>query len=532
MLRIRLRLPLRFAGCLLALAAFPLTRAHAQQVAESSQADQLRQSVSDLQQQIRELQAAVADVRTEAAQYRAETRELRGELEATRAELRLQRSADAQVAAADLQSTNAPNTAPPAIPPVPGEGGGSDRLARLEEQYQLLTGKIDEQYQTKIESASKYRVRLSGIVLLNLFDNAGNVDNADFPALALQPPAGFSGGSFGGTLRQSQLGLEVFGPHIAGARTTGDLQFDFAGGFPNSLNGVSTGLVRLRTGTLRLDWTNTSVVAGQDGLFFSPLSPTSFASLATPALGYAGNLWNWTPQVRVEHRFILSENSRLLVQGGILDPVSGEPPANQFYRQPQAGELSRQPAVASRVAWTYPIFGQPLTIGAGGYYSAQDYGFGRTVDGWAAMSDWDLPLGSHIGLSGEFYRGRAIGGLGGGIGRSVLFSAQPSNAANSLIGLNSIGGWSQVKVRATPKLEFNAALGQDNPYAADVRHFVYSQSYFYASLVRNRSAFANVIYRPRSDLLFSAEFRRLRTFTINDYSNSVDHINLMMGVLF
>ena len=148
------------------------------------------------------------------------------------------------------------------------------------------------------------------------------------------------------------------------------------------------------------------------------------------------------------------------------------------------------------------------------------------------MSDWDLPIGSHIGLSGEFYRGRAIGGLGGGIGRSVLFSAQPSNAANSLIGLNSIGGWSQVKVRATPKLEFNAALGQDNPYAADVRHFVYSQSYFYASLVRNRSAFANVIYRPRSDLLFSAEFRRLRTFTINDYSNSVDHINLMMGVLF
>jgi len=33
--------------------------------------------------------------------------------------------------------------------------------------------KVDEQYQTKVESASKYRMRLSGIVLLNLFSNWG-----------------------------------------------------------------------------------------------------------------------------------------------------------------------------------------------------------------------------------------------------------------------------------------------------------------------------------------------------------------------
>ena len=37
-------------------------------------------------------------------------------------------------------------------------------------------------------------------------------------------------------------------------------------------------------------------------LYVSPLSPTSFASLAVPAFGYAGNLWGWIPQVRVEHR--------------------------------------------------------------------------------------------------------------------------------------------------------------------------------------------------------------------------------------
>src|ERR1039458_6979416 len=46
-----------------------------------------------------------------------------------------------------------------------------EHAASLEEEYQLLSGKVDDQYQTKVESASKYRVRLSGIVLMNLASN-------------------------------------------------------------------------------------------------------------------------------------------------------------------------------------------------------------------------------------------------------------------------------------------------------------------------------------------------------------------------
>jgi len=519
----------RRVGWLLPLAALCVLPSKAQTGGDAAPAGELRQSVTQLQQEIRDLQAAVTEIRQEAAQYRAETRALRTELETTRAELKLQHSAEAEVSAAELQAP------PPAVDASPAQAmppSGSDRLAKLEEEYQLLSGKVDDQYQTKVESASKYRVRFSGIVLLNLFGNQGRVDNIDFPSLALKPVAGSTGGNFGGTLRQSQLGFEVSGPTFLGARTAANLQFDFAGGFPNAPEGINTGLVRLRTGTMRLDWARTSIVAGQDVLFFSPLTPTSFASLATPALAYSGNLWNWTPQVRIEHRFVLSENSGFTVQGGILDPVSGEPPPNEYYRQPQAGELSRQPAIASRIAWTHSVFGQPLTLGAGGYYSAQNYGFARTVDAWAGMADWDLPLGSHLALSGEFYRGRALGGLGGGIGRSVIFSQPLSDPSASVLGLDSIGGWSQLKLKATPKLEFNAAFGQDNPYANDVRYFPYGHAYLDASLVRNRGILGNVIYRPRSDLLLSAEYQHYRTFAIDNSSRTADHINLMMGVLF
>jgi hypothetical protein len=494
----------------------------------------MAQAIRDLQQQVSELRTAVAEVRSEAAQYRAETLALRQELQATRAQT-------ASAGLAPGQPVEPYGAAAPA--PAPSENRATavaptsassweERVTALEENTQLLSGKVDDQYQTKVESASKYRLRLSGIVLFNLFSNRGTTDNQDFPTWAIPPNASSPDGNFGATLRQSEIGLEVFGPRIAGARTTGNLQFDFAGGFPATVDGVNFGLMRLRIGTLRLDWDHTSIIAGQDSVFLSPLSPTSFASLAIPAFAYAGNLWGWTPQVRVEHRFDLSGGQNITLQGGILDNLTGEPAIFQSARFPQAGEGSSQPAYATRVAWTRQLFGQPLTLGVGGYYSRQEWVLDRYSDGWAGTADWQVPLSSRITLSGEFYRGRAIGGFGGGIGRSVLFNGDPMNAYSQIRPLDSLGGWSQLKLRANPKLEFNGAVGVDNPLAEDLRGFSVGQSYIGPSLSQNRSALVNFIYRPRSNLLFSSEFRHLRTFQIQGASQTAEQVNLMMGILF
>ena len=130
-----------------------------------------------------------------------------------------------------------------------------------------MNDKIVEQSQTKVESGSKYRVRLSGLVLLNTAVTRGSVDNLDIPQIAVPPEAPGVAGSFSGSLRQSQIGIETFGPDIAGARTSANVKFDFAGGFPNAPNGAAFGVVRLRTGTVRLDWTNTSDRCGP-GCYF------------------------------------------------------------------------------------------------------------------------------------------------------------------------------------------------------------------------------------------------------------------------
>ncbi|MFZ3266286.1 MAG: hypothetical protein WA172_19930, partial [Terriglobales bacterium] len=507
----------------------------------------LNDVVRALSEQVQQLQETVAEMRRDSQQARAETRALQREV----AELRAGAAEPKAVMVDAVSRTESKGVAVRAENLQESDQRENDqqgstqstkdredqtkagRAASLEEEYELLSGKVDDQYQTKVESASKYRMRISGIVLTNLFSNQGTVDNADLPTLAYARPAGASGGSFGMTLRQSEIGFEVFGPRVAGAKTRADLQVDLAGGFTQDINGIDSGLMRLRTATMRMDWENTSVVAGQDGIFFSPNSPTSFATLAQPALSYAGNLWGWVPQIRVEHRVALGENSSLLLQGGILDPVSGEVPGTSTYRQAGPGEGSRQPAYGTRVAWTRNLFGQPLRWGVGGYYGRQNYGFDRRVDAWAAMSDVELPLGSKFAISGKFYRGRALGGLYGGLGQSVLFSSNITGVPyTEVIGLNSVGGWAQLKYRPAAKLEFNVAFGMDNPYAKDLEYFQYPYSYGDPTLWRNRAGFANVIYRPRSDLLFSAEYRRIETDSLATGLSGAGHLNLMMGVLF
>ena len=522
--------------------------------------ESLHESVSDsvreLREQVRELQAAVAGMRSDWQRARTETAELRRELEEVRAGTGLRQAVlrdavaksepgNSEAAAESLQSVLQKDVPQDQATEdqkknQKGDQKKAEHAASLEEEYQLLSGKVDDQYQTKVESASKYRVRLSGIVLMNLASNQGTVDSIDLPTLAYARAPGGSGGSFGATLRQSEIGLEAFGPTVAGAKTTADLQVDLAGGFPPVPNGINSGVVRLRTATMRMDWTNTSIVAGQDAIFFSPNSPTSFATLAIPALTYAGNLWSWVPQIRVEHKVALGEESSLIFQGGILDPVSGEvpgtaasaEPGTSYYRQAGPGEASRQPAYGTRVAWTRNVFGQPLRVGVGGYYTRQDYGFSRNIDGWAGMTDIELPLNRQFSLSGKFYRGRALGGLYGGIGRSVLFSGDPKLSSTEVQALNSIGGWAQLKYRPANKWEFNGAFGMDNPYASDLKYFEYPQSYGDATLARNQGSFVNMIYRPRSDLLFSAEYRHLTTYSLTDGGNNAGHLNLMMGVLF
>ena len=530
--RVLRRIALSAAAVILSIT---VTTAQESQPTSVSQSDS--PSFRELNSQVLELRTAIEQMRSENAQARAEMRELRQELQDTRKLLAPLAVSIGPSASPNLR-TQAESTPREADAAAFSDASGTstvdlgNRVQKLEESSQMLSSKINEQYQTKVETATKYRARLSGIVLMNAFHNVGASDNLDLPDYARPVAPGNPQASVGATLRQTEIGLELFGPTFAGAKSSASAQFDFGGGFASTNNGVNFGIARIQTASVRLDWKNTSVIAGQDSLFISPLSPTSFASLATPTFAYAGNLWGWTPQIRVEHRFELPAQQTLTLQAGVLDNLNWEPPYDPFYRAAQAGERSGQPAYAMRTAWSKPVFAHQLSFAVAGYYGRQNWSWDRYVDAWAGMADWQIPIARRLTLSGEFYRGRSVGGLGAGIGRAVLFGGVPFDASTRIRGLDSAGGWSQLKFQLTSKLEFNGVFAEDNAYAGDVRGFAVDANNFSAILGRNRGTLENLVYRPRSDLLLSAEFRRLRTFPIYSNANSTNQLNLAVGILF
>lgn len=490
----------------------------------------LTEVVQQLQSQVQSLRARVQTLESKESAAAAESAKLRAQLAAVNVPV----SASAQPKQQILASVEGPavDSSAPLAAGADDQQSMDERVVRIEEDLALADSRIKEQSQTKVESSSKYRLRLSGLALFNLFANRGTVDNQDVPQIA--KPAGLldSSGSFGGSVRQSQLGLEAFGPAVAGARTSAEIRFDFAGGFPRAPNGDVTGLVRLRTATVHFDWNNTSVVAGQDYLFFSPLTPTSYASLAIPALSYSGNLWGWTPQIRVQHHFHVSEASSVSVEAGILQTLSGDTPSIAYERTATWGEKSGIPATAARVSWIQSAFGQKLVAGIGGYYGRQDWGFGRSVDSWAGTADLTVPIGRLFEFTGQFYRGRAVGGLGGAIGQSVLWNGVFSDPHTDVYGLDSVGGWAQIKVKPALKFEMNGAFGEDSPFAATLRQFSANPIYANSLLSRNLTSLVNFIYKPRSDLIFSLEYKHLKTYTLDSKANAANNVNLVVGYIF
>ena len=481
-----------------------------------------QESGPELQTKVQQLQVSLDQTREQLQRSQQEIEELRKQLQAIQS--RLGTAAPAAPASPDFptlqNAINAEKT------PV------SEDVRATQEQQEILAARVEEQAQTKVETASRYKLRLNGLILMNTYSNWGHFDVADLPNLVFPIGTGQPRGDFGATVRQTLLGLEVVGPHVGGAATGADLQADFFGGFPDFDFGVAAGIVRIRTARAWLEWPHTKLLFGQDSPFFSPLSPTSFATLGEPAMSWQGNLWVWTPQIRVEHRWDISDRSSFTLTGGILDALTEQIPPDQFNRAPTPGEASRAPAIAGHAAWNGKWFDHDATIGLGGYFARPNYGFDRNIHSWAVTGDVNLPLQSWLTISGEAFRGRALGGLGGGVWNSIVANGGIGSANTQLIGLGDIGGWAQLKIQPATRWEFNFAAGADNPMSSDLRIFPNPVGMYFPPFARNQSAFVNSIFRPRSNLLLALEYRRLRTYSLNNSKSTGDQVNLAVGISF
>ena len=288
--------------------------------------------------------------------------------------------------------------------------------------------------QTKVESESKYPVKITGLLLLNGFVNTGAVDMAATPTVAL-PGAGSTGAPCGrrcsGSMRAgricSALAVTPICAWISTAvrRPTVRLQTIPATTTPTRrCCGSALLTLRCNGGTRKpiFRWIVRSSV---------PISPTSLTAVAVPALAWSGNLWTWNPQLGVTQDF--GPPIRAIPAAGCVDRCR----AMRRYRRvistlglcrrspPSGAEQSRWPGVEARVALlgTRSESDEAAVISASAdisllivarWVTASIPGRGHSMPG--------LLLPAHLEFTGSFYRGLALGGLGGGAYKDFAYT--------------------------------------------------------------------------------------------------------------
>ncbi|MGD0939853.1 MAG: hypothetical protein ABR905_09070 [Terracidiphilus sp.] len=385
----------------------------------------------------------------------------------------------------------------------------TEDVARIREDQDAIQEQVKVHDQEKVETVSRYHLSVNGLILFNSFANRGAVDDPDLPDIALPFYNQTANNVIGANVRQTILGLNAIGPHLFGARSTGDLEMDFFSYGNATTYPAGSGIARIHTAHFALEWPHDRIELGLTEPLISPRSPTSYASVAEPSFLWAGNLSEWAPQLRFEHRFQLNESNHLGIEAGLWDAAYGGSNLQALQTIPSYNESEKWPAIETRVSWT--TGSQSLFhLGLGGYRGALKTGDGTTIPSWAVSTDFALQMKSKLSLSGELYRGLALAGLGGGSYKDFLSGTDPSTGEDRNIGLDAVGGWTQLKLSWSPTVEFNAAVGEDSGYGSDFRTLVLAAaSNPVSTLARNQMIMGNVILRPKTYLILSPEYRRI-----------------------
>lgn len=367
-----------------------------------------------------------------------------------------------------------------------------------------------------------------GTIYFNAFGNSGGTNNADVPLFATPTNQGNTSMS----VRQTRLGLKLEGPTIWHAKSRGQIEADFFGGFPAVGVGDNFGIVRLRLAFVRLDWEKTSLEAGQDWTIFAPNNPVSIASAAIPQMAAAGNAWARLPQIRLERRWA---SGRVVWQGAVLAPSTGDSPTattSPFFLQPTTGAASRVPFFQSRVAYNNANWLGTKKGGSVGF--SGQYGRARVANGNNQIEsvgvavDWNFPIVARLTLNGEAFFGRNLAGFQAGVFQGFnpdfAYRLGPVSVSGGPRTIGTRGGWTQLGF--TPPvlsdlLIIYGTYGLDDPRDSDL-----------ASLtkrdwrLRNQAYAFSFLYKFTPQLSWGIEFRRFDTFYLQSGRQTSNHVNL------
>ena len=375
-------------------------------------------------------------------------------------------------------------------------------VAPVEERVAVQERRLEEQEQKKVESGERVPVKLTGMLLFNVYSAGRNGQPAGWPTVAT---ANRGQNQFRGTMRQTTIGLAVESPAtIAGAHAHGEVVMDFYG------SADDYPAPRLRTGFLDLSWSSTGFRFGIEKAIIAPRNPTSLAQILWPPLWGAGNLWIWEPQARLEQRFQIG-GTEVRAQGGIFQTDEA--------RILPAGAVEQNHRPGWQTRWQFSRrFSEHSTVEiAPGFHYSRSFVASTSVPSQLITTDWLLTPSSRLEFTGAFFHGRNAGSVGGL--RQGVVVLGPGNAR----AVGTTGGWGQLMFRASDRLRFHAMAGEQNDRDRDLLG---------GQIGRNFSWAANSMFQMSPNVLLGLEFQQIRTTYIGLGTRVLNRYDLALGYLF
>jgi hypothetical protein len=419
-----------------------------------------------------------------------QNRELMTELRALRQQL-----AAAQPSAPATQA---------AVPPSPAPEPLQDQVEVQEQR----TAQLDQE---KISTDHKLPLTLTGMLLENSFWTGKGAGGQANPTIAPEQPGPVNAG---GTFRQSVLGVKFDGPDVIwGGKVTGSAYVDFFGGTGAPLNQY----VRLRVASLNSAWKHTTVTVALDKPIIAPREPDSLAQVGVSPLTSAGNLWLWQPQVRVEQRFNFSDSFGLRAQAGIYQTAEGGAGIESAY---QSYLTKSRPGYEGRFEfWAGGESNRRIEI-APGFHVSSSHVLDESTPSQVFSVDWLFRPFSRLDFTGQFFHGENVGVLGG---LQQGISIVPYEGSFLVRSVGATGGWSQIKLRFTPRLTMNLYGGQEDDRNQDLLSGAIAKNQIYAG---------NLMYRFGSNILAAFESSQTRTTYLSSGTRLFPHYDLALAYLF
>ena len=396
------------------------------------------------------------------------------------------------------------------------EAPSAESVEKLADTVAVQANRIEEQAQSKVESVQRFPIRITGMLLFNAFSNSRS-EGAYYSPVATSDASAHAAG---GTLSQSILGLEFFGPGtFLGGKIRGNVQMDFypyAGGYAATpaASAENNLTPRLRTGSLVIDWGSRSLTVGREKPLVAPRDPDSLAQVGLPPLSGAGNLWEWQPQIRLEQNFHISPGNTVTAQAALF---STRETNTQIADSLAARIEPARPGWEGRAQFAHRRGDEPYFEFAPGFHYSVTHVAGESIESRLVTLDGLFRPVHLVELSGAFFGGQNAAGLGG-LGPG--FRVTPAGDAYAV---NSRGGWLQLALFPTQRLTLHFFGGAQVNRRSDLIGY-YPQS--------NISVAANIYYRLAPNVFLAFEAAQARTTWTSGTTHLRNHYDLALAYMF